>query len=50
MIKTKGIAGFEGGLSWRSWGTKEKEECDVCLFIQNMFFNFFYPFFLQHHP
>ena len=39
MIKTKGIAGFEGGFSGRSWGTKGKEECDVSLFTQNMFLN-----------
>ena len=35
----KGIAGFEGGLSRRSWDTKGKEECDVSLFTQNMFLN-----------
>jgi hypothetical protein len=35
----KGIAGFEGGLSGRSWGTKGKEEHDVSLFTQNMFLN-----------
>ena len=37
----KGIAGFDRGgvLSRRSWGTKEKEECDVSLFTQNMFLN-----------
>jgi hypothetical protein len=35
----KSIACFEGGLSRRSWGTKGKEECDVSLFTQNMFFN-----------
>lgn len=39
MIKMKGIAGFEEGLSRRSWGTKGKEECDVSLFTQNMFLN-----------
>jgi hypothetical protein len=33
----KGITGFEGGLSGRSWGTKRKKECDVSLFTQNMF-------------
>jgi hypothetical protein len=37
MIKMKGIAGFEGGLSGRSYGKKEKEDCDVSLFTQNMF-------------
>ena len=35
----KGIAGFEGGLSGRSQGTKGKEECDVSLFTQNMLLN-----------
>ena len=39
MIKMKGIAGFEEGLSRRSWGTKGKEECDVILFTQSMFLN-----------
>jgi hypothetical protein len=39
MIKTKGIAGFEDGVSGRSWGKKGKEECDVNLFTQNMFLN-----------
>jgi hypothetical protein len=37
--KTKGIVGFEEGLSGRSCGTKGKEECDVSLFTQNMFLN-----------
>jgi hypothetical protein len=37
--KMKVIAGFEGGLSGRIWGTKGKEECDVSLFTQNMFLN-----------
>jgi hypothetical protein len=37
MIKMKRITGFEGGGS--SWGTKEKEECDVSQFAQNMFLN-----------
>ena len=35
----KGIAGFKGVISGRSWGTKGKEECDVSLFTQNMFLN-----------
>jgi hypothetical protein len=35
----KGMTGIEGGVSGRSWGTKGKEECDVILFTQNMFFN-----------
>ena len=39
MIKMKGIASFEVGLSGSSWGTKGKEECDVSLFTQNMFLN-----------
>jgi hypothetical protein len=38
MIKMKGIAGFEGGVSGRNWGTKMKE-CDSTLFTQNMFLN-----------
>jgi hypothetical protein len=38
MIKMKGIAGFEGELSGRSWGIKGKEKCDVSLFTQNVFF------------
>ena len=37
MIKNESIAGFEKGLSGRSWGTNGKEECDVSLFTQNMF-------------
>jgi hypothetical protein len=39
MIKMKGIVGFEGGVSGRSWGTKGKKECDVSLFTQDMFLN-----------
>ena len=37
--KMKGIVGFEGGLSRRSWGTKGKENCDVSLLTQSMFLN-----------
>ena len=39
MIKNESIAGFEKGLSGRSWDTKGQEECDVSLFTQNMFLN-----------
>ena len=37
--KKRGTAGFEGGLSGRSWGTKGKEECNVSLFTESMFLN-----------
>jgi hypothetical protein len=38
MIKNERYCKF-GGPSWRSRGTKSKEECDVSLLTQNMFLN-----------
>jgi hypothetical protein len=35
----KGIVGFEGRVSGRSWHTKRKVKCDVSLITQNMFLN-----------